>query len=84
MTQRVQAFMWMLCHDAIMSNFDLVQRHITTNAPCSSCQAPIETSLHIVRDCHVARIIWEQLVPIVNHPNFFTQRPQARDLHKHY
>lgn len=64
--------MWLLCHDAILSNENHVRRHIAINATCSSCQNPNETSLHIVRDCHEARRIWLQLLPSNKQPNFFS------------
>ena len=59
--QRLRLFMWLCYQDRIMSNGNRFVRHLTDDPRCFTCGEVEESSLHILRDCPVARILWRQL-----------------------
>jgi len=61
--QRIRFFLWLVGHDCIMSNKNRARRGLTVDPSCQNCPGIDETTLHILRDCPIARVIWEKLVP---------------------
>ncbi|KAJ8761110.1 hypothetical protein K2173_000789 [Erythroxylum novogranatense] len=58
--QRIRAFMWLVAHDALLTNWKRCYRHLASDSSCARCGMPIESALHVLRDCPHARRIWEK------------------------
>lgn len=54
-----------------MGNANRFKRHMTDNPWCFVCGAPEESTLHIVRDCPAARVVWKRVGGPANSPHFF-------------
>lgn len=59
---RMQSFMWLVLHEAILTNAERHRRHISPFAVCGRCWETEESILHALRNCHASREIWEQLL----------------------
>ncbi|BBH09066.1 hypothetical protein Prudu_021464 [Prunus dulcis] len=55
---KLKIFAWLIAQGKILSNEQRVRRQLTLDASCGVCEWPIETTLHILRDCYKARDIW--------------------------
>ncbi|CAL2228836.1 unnamed protein product [Prunus armeniaca] len=53
---KLQIFAWLTAQGKILSNEQRVRRQLTFDASCGVCEWPIETTLHILRDCYKARV----------------------------
>ncbi|WCJ23870.1 Polynucleotidyl transferase ribonuclease H-like superfamily protein [Euphorbia peplus] len=60
--ERVKYFLWLVVDDKILTNVNRVRRHLSQSNSCENCFLP-ESSLHVIRDCHRAREVWDRLVP---------------------
>ena len=69
--QCVRFFLWLAGHDRIMSNSNMFSRGLTTDPSCRNCLGVEKTSLHILWDCPLARVIWEGTIPGHLHNMFF-------------
>lgn len=49
--QRVKAFLWILAHDRLLTNYGQWRRKMTDSPGCFRCNGDIEDSLHTLRDC---------------------------------
>ncbi|PKI55072.1 hypothetical protein CRG98_024538 [Punica granatum] len=61
--QRVPGFVWLVGHGRLLTNELRFQRGISENGLCSICHTGLETTIHVLRDCDAAKMIWKQLVP---------------------
>ncbi|CAL8990638.1 unnamed protein product [Prunus brigantina] len=52
---KLQIFFWLVFQEKILSNEQRVRRHLTGNCAYDYCKWPIESTLHILRDCSRAR-----------------------------
>lgn len=59
--QRIRAFMWLACHDRLMGNANRFKRQMTTDPSCFVCGDSADSTMHILRDCPLARMIWRKL-----------------------
>ncbi|QHN99969.1 Putative ribonuclease H protein [Arachis hypogaea] len=64
--------MWLASQNVILSNAERLRRHMSPSATCQKCGGNKETTLHILRDCPFATVIWQALIPPVKNNNFFT------------
>ncbi|KAL8141587.1 hypothetical protein V2J09_014619 [Rumex salicifolius] len=55
----------------ILTNAKRVQRHMSDDARCSSCQNRLETLLHIFRDCRRALQVWSTVSIPMSQIGFF-------------
>jgi hypothetical protein len=67
---RIRIFLWLAGHDALITNVLRARRGLTNQIVCSACGKEPETTLHVLRDCEVARLIWLSLVPTSLGPAF--------------
>lgn len=70
--QRVRAFLWLACHDRILGNLNRFKRHMTTDPSCFICGEAEESSIHILRNCPAARLVWRKVGGNANKPEFWT------------
>ncbi|XP_016648950.1 PREDICTED: putative ribonuclease H protein At1g65750 [Prunus mume] len=68
---KLQIFAWLTAQGKILSNVQRVRRQLTFDASCGACEWPIETTLHILRDCYKARGIWNTVLMPSHHGHFF-------------
>ena len=59
--QRIRAFLWIVCHERLLGNVMRFKRHMTDDPKCFVCGAPEESTIHILRDCPLARMVWKTL-----------------------
>lgn len=59
--QRIRAFMWVACHDRVLGNLNRYKRRMTDEPKCYICGADEESTLHILRDCPAARLVWRKI-----------------------
>ena len=59
--QRIRFFMWLSYQDRIMTNGNRFIRHLTDDPRCYVCGEVEENTLHILRECPVAKILWRKL-----------------------
>ncbi|CAN0858235.1 Putative ribonuclease H protein At1g65750 [Linum grandiflorum] len=55
-------FIWITYHNRLMTNVERYRRHISTTAKCPLCDQAEETATHILRNCSIARCIWNQVL----------------------
>ena len=60
-------------HESVGVNSCLARRGMPVDPSCPLCQTEVETITHALRDCNMARAIWNQLGIHVSNTSFFTQ-----------
>ena len=70
--QCIRFFLWLVGHDRIMSNNNRARRGLIADPSCQNYPGIDETTLHILRDCPLARVVLEKLVPRHLHIRFFS------------
>ncbi|CAN1842174.1 Putative ribonuclease H protein At1g65750 [Linum perenne] len=58
---RVRHFLWLVAHDRVLTNAERCRRHMVAVGDCQRCRGCTEDTLHVVRDCQVAREVWLRL-----------------------
>ena len=71
-TQRMRVFMWLCMHGRLMVNSERARRGFSNTAQCPQCNNPVESEIHVIRDCATAHSFWTAHVPSQTHHKFFT------------
>ncbi|KAF5938109.1 hypothetical protein HYC85_025615 [Camellia sinensis] len=50
--------LWLVRHDRLLTNEMKLRRHLSSEATCTLCDHPCETTIHALRDCYRAQRIW--------------------------
>ncbi|CAN1725728.1 Putative ribonuclease H protein At1g65750 [Linum perenne] len=74
---RVRHFLWLVAHDRILTNAERRRRHMAAVDDCQRCRSYTEDTLHVIRDCQVAREVWTTLLPSELGPHFFSDSLQV-------
>ncbi|KAH9658732.1 putative ribonuclease H protein [Citrus sinensis] len=69
--QSVRIFLWLALQDRLKTKTELAQRHVPISEACDRCGASVEDTLHVLRDCMVARTFWLKIVPLEKRQSFF-------------
>ncbi|KAL4286488.1 hypothetical protein AHAS_Ahas19G0091200 [Arachis hypogaea] len=69
--ERIRMFLWLVAHDAILTNAARKRRHMTSDNRCPRCSSNEESTLHVLHDCFFAKSIWCNLLPSGQPPSFF-------------
>ncbi|KAL4299502.1 hypothetical protein AHAS_Ahas17G0107300 [Arachis hypogaea] len=69
--ERVRMFLWLVTHNAILTNVERSCRHLTTDDACPRCRQAEESTLHLLRDFFYARSVWRRLIPPNGINSFF-------------
>ena len=59
-------------HERLLTNMERLKMGMTTEGKCSICNDYEETTLHMLRDCMEARMIWLQFIEYCYWDNFFS------------
>lgn len=59
--QRIRMFMWLSYHDRLMTNANRFIRQLSDDPRCYVCGEVEENTIHILRECPVAKILWRKL-----------------------
>ncbi|KAL9453582.1 hypothetical protein AB3S75_009233 [Citrus x aurantiifolia] len=70
--QRVKIFLWLVMHGKIKTREELFKRHILDKMNCERCGHERENKMHALRDCFVAKRIWNCLIPVNFRHHFFS------------
>lgn len=70
--QRVRTLIWFIARERLLMNAERMCRGLVTYACYEQCGCVLESTLHVVRDCGVARNVWNYLVPHQHHPLFYS------------
>ncbi|KAJ8452595.1 hypothetical protein Cgig2_004931 [Carnegiea gigantea] len=71
--QRINFFLWLAAHERLMTNANRFARGLALSAACTICDSTEETTLHLLRDCSLARSVWRSLVPHPEQAMFFAR-----------
>lgn len=59
--QRIRAFLWIAFHDRILGNLVQYKRHMTDDPKCLICGTTEESTIHILHECPIAKVVWCKL-----------------------
>lgn len=57
---KVKVFWWRVMHDYLPAKKELHRRHLEPTAHCETCGSEEESLRHVLTECTIARIFWEQ------------------------
>ena len=60
--QSIRTFIWLAISNRLKTKFELHRRHITKDSTCCICGHHLEDTIHVLRDCVIARQVWLRLV----------------------
>ncbi|XP_020871723.1 uncharacterized protein LOC9299799 [Arabidopsis lyrata subsp. lyrata] len=69
--ERIRLFLWLVAHQAIMTNAERYRRHLGDTEICQVCKGGTETIIHALRDCPAMEGIWTRTVPLRKRQSFF-------------
>ncbi|XVF32879.1 hypothetical protein REPUB_Repub17cG0121000 [Reevesia pubescens] len=55
---RIKHFLWLLLHNRLLTKEACVRRGLTDSLHCPRCDAPVENTCHLLRDCQSSRDLW--------------------------
>jgi hypothetical protein len=59
--ERIRSFIWLVRHDRLITNYRKSKMHIV-EPWCTHCVDIIEDTLHVLRDCPLAKSVWCNLL----------------------
>ncbi|CAA0830741.1 Polynucleotidyl transferase- ribonuclease H-like superfamily protein [Striga hermonthica] len=68
---RIRTFLWLLTRNRFLTNSERCRRHLSSSNGCVWCGLEEETYLHVLRDCPLAKNIWNRLLPAAVSSQFF-------------
>jgi hypothetical protein len=69
--ERIKAFLWATAHDRLMINENRKRGFLTDNPLCHNCPTDVENTLHVLRECPLARMVWKTLLEQKDWMGFF-------------
>jgi hypothetical protein len=58
---KIRIFWWRVVHNFLPTKMELHRRHVEPEATCYTCGAATESLFHIVFECPVARMFWDEV-----------------------
>ncbi|KAK7836380.1 putative ribonuclease h protein [Quercus suber] len=68
---KIKCFVWLCYHKSVPVNTVLVARGMDVSPVCQLCREGLESILHVLRDCQIARNLWNSLSPPMPASLFF-------------
>lgn len=59
--QRIRLFLWLVVQDRLMTNANRFLQQLTDDPRCFACGEVEENTMHILRQCPAARMVWKKL-----------------------
>ncbi|PNX81608.1 ribonuclease H [Trifolium pratense] len=69
--ERIRTFIWIIRHDRLLTNYRKSKMHIS-EPWCNHCVDVVEDTLHVLRDCPLAKSVWCNLLNGKDKDWFFT------------
>ncbi|MED6181435.1 hypothetical protein PIB30_118602 [Stylosanthes scabra] len=69
--ERIRYFLGLTANDALLTNHNRMRRHMTHDPTCPRCGIGDKTTIHVLRDCPFAKLVWRLLLPFSDHTPFF-------------
>ena len=60
---KIKCFVWQCYHKSVLVSTVLVARGMDVSPVCQLCREGLEFVLHVLRDCQIARNLWNLLSP---------------------
>ncbi|KAG8474496.1 hypothetical protein CXB51_031152 [Gossypium anomalum] len=70
--QRVRVFLWLASQQRILTNSERVRRGIGYSTSCTLCGHAVEDLVHVLRDCLIAKDVWNIVLPVQLKQRFFS------------
>lgn len=70
--QCIKTFIWLVIHDRLKTKAEVIRRHILMDNSYERCGIEVETTLHVLRDCLVAKRVWNQFIPSTRRHQFYS------------
>lgn len=70
--QDICIFIWTVMHDRLKTKLELRRRHLDSDGICDRCGLDLESPLHVIRDCPVAKRICNYFIPKSSQADFFS------------
>ncbi|KAH9647730.1 putative ribonuclease H protein [Citrus sinensis] len=71
--QAIRVFIWTVLHDRLKIKRELMRRHLVSNGYCDRCGLDLESTLHVLRDCPMAKRVWNHFVPRSLQADFYSK-----------
>ena len=55
----MKMFLWLVLHEAVMTNANRVRRGFTSEAHCAACPDTVEDISHVLFSCRMAQEVWD-------------------------
>ncbi|KAL4279937.1 hypothetical protein GQ457_03G021630 [Hibiscus cannabinus] len=68
--QRIRVFLWLALHRRLLTNVERERRHLTASVQCKVCFDSPEDTIHVLRDCMVARNLWSRVLTEAQYETF--------------
>lgn len=72
MQERVRYFIWLVYHDRLLTNTRMHKMHFGPPS-CTFCQNEIKTTLHVLRDCPLTKVVWSNILDFQLRDRFFVE-----------
>ncbi|KAA3460139.1 reverse transcriptase [Gossypium australe] len=70
--QRVKIFLWLVVNQKLLTNSERSRRGINHSSACPRCGQDPEDTMHVLRDCLMAKETWKLVVLTEEQPRFFS------------
>lgn len=70
--QAIRTFLWLVMHDRLKTKLEIARRRIPIEYNCNRCGADIETTMHVARDCFIAKRLWNLFIPVAYREQFYS------------
>lgn len=71
--QAIRVFIWTVLHDRLKTKRELMRRHLVSNGYRDRCGLDLESNLHVLRDCPMAKRVWNHFVPRSLQADFYSK-----------
>ncbi|CAL1358444.1 unnamed protein product [Linum trigynum] len=68
---KIRYFLWLATRGRLLTNSERKRRHLSNSDKCSNCEDEVESVVHVIRDCGLARQVWCDTIEPGNQPAFF-------------
>lgn len=65
-------FIWLVLHNRLKIKAEILRRHIQIGSVCDRCGTSVEDTLHVIRDCLVAKRLWNRVIPMSHRQSFYS------------